>query len=206
MPHEPDAVVYIVDDDSAILKSLALLMKAEGYQALTCPSAQAFLNAYDPERPGCVLLDVRMPGVSGLELQEQLNASGTSIPVIVMTGHGDIPMAVRAMRAGARDFIEKPFSNERLLAQVRDALAASCNATEERARHAELRTRLEQLSPREREVLDLLVAGRLNKQVAADLNISVRTVEAHRARLMEKLEARSFSDLVRLALAVGDEL
>jgi len=200
---KPDAIVYVVDDDAAILKSLGLLLRSEGYTVRTCASAQEFLSAYDPEHPGCVVLDVRMPGMGGLELQSELEARGISVPVIIMTGHGDVPMAVRAMRAGARDFIEKPFTNERLLERVREALQASASRFDELSRHAQVRGRLDQLSRREQEVLDHLVSGKLNKQIAAELGISVRTVEAHRARIMDKLEVRTLSGLVRLSLAAN---
>lgn len=203
MSQKPDAIVYVVDDDAAILKSLGLLLRSEGYTVRTCASAQEFLSAYDPEHPGCVVLDVRMPGMGGLELQSELEARGISVPVIIMTGHGDVPMAVRAMRAGARDFIEKPFTNERLLERVREALQASASRFDELSRHAQVRGRLDQLSRREQEVLDHLVSGKLNKQIAAELGISVRTVEAHRARIMDKLEVRTLSGLVRLSLAAN---
>lgn len=199
---QSDAIVYIVDDDEPIRKSLSLLMKSEGYRSVPCASAQEFLERFDSQSPGCVVLDVRMPGMSGLELQQLLADRGSPVPVIIMTGHGDVAMAVRAMKAGARDFIEKPFDNQVLLDRIAEALA---DAEQQQRRDEALemaRARLELLTPRERETMDLLVAGKLNKQVAADLNISVRTVESHRAKIMDKLQVRSLSELVRLSLTV----
>jgi two-component system response regulator FixJ len=199
---QSDATVYIVDDDEPIRKSLGLLMKSAGYRAVSCASAQEFLDRFDSQSPGCVVLDVRMPGMSGLELQQLLADRGSPVPVIIMTGHGDVAMAVRAMKAGARDFIEKPFDNQALLDRIAEALA---DAEQQQLHDEELETaraRLGLLTPRERETMELLVAGKLNKQVAADLNISVRTVESHRAKIMDKLQVRSLSELVRLSLTV----
>ncbi len=195
-----EATIYIVDDDEAIRKSLALLMRSEGYLAKTCSSAQQFLKSYVPAVPACVVLDVRMPGMSGMELQDLLIKREIHVPVIIMTGHGDISMAVRAMKAGACDFIEKPFENQLLLGRIEEALHDAMDELRRDGEAAHARERLELLTPRERETLELLVVGKLNKQVASDLNISVRTVEAHRAKIMEKLEVRSLSELVRLAL------
>lgn len=190
-------VVYIVDDDDAIRKSLGFLMKAQGYQAISCGSAAEFLERYDASQRGCMVLDVRMPGMSGLELQELMRETGIRIPVIIITGHGDVPMAVRAMKAGAKDFIEKPFQNEALLRRIDSVLDGGQGA---RGAFPDAAARLARLTPRERETMELLVEGRLNKQVAATLGISVRTVESHRARIMEKLGVRSLSELVRLSL------
>lgn len=201
---KPEAVIYIVDDDEPIRKSLQLLMKSARYTSRSCASAREFLECHDPSRPGCLVLDVRMPGMSGLELQEMLRETGIGIPVIIMTGHGDIPMAVRAMKAGALDFIEKPFDNQLLLDRIEQALQEAAEEQQRQQVAAEAAELLDRLTPRERETMDLLVEGKLNKQIAADLGISVRTVEAHRARIMEKLDVRSLSDLVRLSMHVSE--
>ena len=193
--------VYIVDDDEAIRDSMQLLMKSAGLHAETYASAQAFLEAYDPARPGCLVVDVRMPGMSGLELQEHLNRRKFSLPVMVITGHGDIAMAVRAMKAGAVDFIEKPFDSTQLLERVKQYLDTHVSEREDEERRAEMVSRLDLLTPREQQVMNGLVAGKINKVIAADLGISCRTVEAHRANLMDKLGVRSLSDVIRIALA-----
>lgn len=194
-------IIHIVDDDEAIRKSLSLLMKSVGLTYDTYASAQEFLNKYDPSSgSGCLVLDIRMPGISGLELQEMLPEKRIHIPVIIMTGHGDVPMAVRALKAGAWDFIEKPFKNQVLLDRIYEALTKAEKDRKTHDKQIEAQSRLTLLTPRERETLALLVEGKLNKQVAAELSISVRTVEAHRAKIMEKLQARSLSDLVRLSL------
>lgn len=199
----PDAVIYIVDDDEAIRKSLALLMRSQGYESATYATASEFLEGYDGSRDGCLVLDVRMPGMTGLELQDVLAEREIELPVIIMTGHGDVTMAVRAMKAGARDFIEKPFQNQVLLDRIEEALAETREEQGRRQQAARIHERMELLTPREHQTLELLVAGKLNKQVAAELDISVRTVEAHRAKIMEKLDARSLSDLVRMSLLAG---
>jgi two-component system response regulator FixJ len=195
-----EPTIYIVDDDDAIRKSLGLLMKSVGLSSLACPSAHEFLEKYDRAKPGCLVLDVRMPGMTGLELQELLSSKGIRIPVIIMTGHGDIAMAVRAMKAGARDFIEKPFRNQVLLDRIQEAIEEAAQNQRKQIEEAKVAERLGLLTPRERETMELLVEGKLNKQVAAELNISVRTVEAHRAKIMQKLGAKSLSELVRLAM------
>jgi two-component system, LuxR family, response regulator FixJ len=202
MAHEPK--IFIVDDDEAILDSLQLLLQSAGFgQIFLYRSADAFLKRASPQRGDCLLLDVRMSGMDGLELQAELNRRGVRIAVIIMTGHGDVPIAVRAMKAGAVDFIEKPFSDELLLESLRHALAAAALAGREGAESAETLRRLEALTGREREVLEGMVAGRPNKLIAYDLGISPRTVEIHRARVMEKMQARSLSALVRMALVAG---
>jgi two-component system response regulator FixJ len=193
--------VFIVDDDDAVRDSLQTLLEVEGYRTEAFSSALAFLEAYDVRRRGCLLADVRMPDMSGLELQEILNQRRSPLPVIIITGHGDVPMAVRAMKAGAVDFIEKPFSDTTLLDGVRRALAAADRASADRELGADAEARLQSLTPREREVLKLLILGRPNKVIAFELSISPRTVEIHRARVMEKMQADSLSHLVRLALA-----
>jgi FixJ family two-component response regulator len=197
---QSDTVIYVVDDDEAIRKALSFLLRSVGYTVKTCASAKEFLETCDRTALGCVVLDVRMPGMSGMELQETMNETGIRLPVIIITGHGDVSMAVRAMKAGAVDFIEKPFENQTLLDRIADALHRCSSNWEEQAAMAEAQERLQLLTPREQETMRLLVQGKLNKQVAAELNISVRTVEAHRAKIMEKLRARSLSDLVRISL------
>lgn len=195
--------IYLVDDDAAVRGSLTLLLKAAGRRPVAYDSAAAFLEAYVPGAPGALVVDVRMPGMSGLELQRLLARGGMTIPVIVMTGHGDIAMAVQAIKAGAADFIEKPFSDEVLLGCIERALAMDHGRRREEHRRGAVAARLAALTAREREVMALLVRGKLNKVVAAELGVSTRTVETHRARIMEKLGARSLSDLVRMAMAEG---
>ena len=190
--------VYIVDDDAAILDSLKILVESEGYRAVAFASALEFLASDAPAAlDGCLIADVRMPGMSGLELQEELNARGAKLPVIIMTGHGDVPLAVSAMKAGAVDFLEKPFDEEALLDSIRRAIEKP--AVDESVRQT--LERMAALTPRENEVLDLLVLGRANKVIAYELSISPRTVEIHRARVMDKMGARSLAELVRMVLS-----
>ncbi len=196
----PESTVHIVDDDQAVRSSLLLLMRSAGHKAAAFESAQAFLESGAAYDPGCLILDVRMPGMSGLELQEYLMARGLCIPVIILTGHGDVPMAVRALKAGAVDFIEKPFKNQALLERVEHGLRLDRQRRREERRSIEISRRLARLTPREKEVMQGLVDGKTNKAIAAELGISTRTVEAHRARTMEKLQVRSLSEIVRLAL------
>ncbi len=194
--------VFIVDDDEAVRSALRLLMKSAGFTAVSFESAQEFLARYSAQQPGCLVLDVRMPGMSGMELQQQLNQRGAIIPVIFISGHGDIPLAVDAMQAGAFDFLQKPFKDQDLLDRGGKALAADTTA---RAQHLEVehvRALLGTLTPREREVLGMVVSGKPNKIMAADLNLSQRTVEVHRARVMEKMHARSLAQLVRMMMTV----
>jgi two-component system response regulator FixJ len=194
--------IFIVDDDPGVRRSLRALLESANFQVHDFPSAKAFL-AGDIKSGGCLIADIRMPEMSGLELQEDLIRRGIEMPVIIITGHGDVPLAVRAMRAGAIDFIEKPFDDELLLASLRKALDVG---RRQRDRTAEAQQALElisQLTPRERQVLEQLVAGRSNKLAAYELSISPRTIEIHRARIMDKLNARSLSDLVRTALAAA---
>lgn len=202
---EKPATVFVVDDDEAVRTSLRLLLKSVGLPVETCASAQEFLDRFDADRPGCLVLDIRMPGMSGLELQERLNAMHAMIPVVFITGHGDVPMAVEAMQHGAVDFIQKPFRDQDLLDRINQALEKD---RENRAGlHARdtIRARIAELTPREREVLDLVTAGKANKVIAGDLNVSQRTVEIHRARVMEKMEASSLAHLVRMVIAAGDD-
>lgn len=200
MSAEEPATVFIVDDDTAIRDSLQLLLKSAGLNVVCYDSAERFLDAYNAELNGCLLLDVRMPGMSGLELQRELNRRNSLLPVIIMTGHGDVPMAVEAMKAGATDFIEKPFGDDDLLSRIRNSVERQQRELAEHADDLEILQRLSLLTPREREVMELLAKGKLNKVVAAELDISPRTVEVHRARIMEKLQVKSLADIVRLSL------
>ncbi len=195
--------VFIVDDDSGVRSSLRVLMKSIGLPAAPFPSAQEFLHNYDPNQPGCLILDIRMPGMSGLELQTELNNRGAVIPVIFITGHGDVPMAVEAMRHGAFDFVQKPFRDQELIDRVQQALGRDAEIRRDLQGHAQIKTHLESLTPRERQVLDLMVAGHANKVMAQELGLSQRTVEIHRAHVMEKMNARSLAQLVRMAVDLG---
>jgi two-component system response regulator FixJ len=196
----PSSLVLVVDDDEAVRGSLKLLLKSAGLTARAYPSAAEFLAAHDDGQPGCLLLDVRMPGMSGLELQDELNRRGAIIPVIFITGHGDVPMAVEAMRRGAMDFLQKPFRDEDLIDRVNRALARDRdNRAQLEARDA-IRGRMARLTPRESQVLRLLATGKSNKQMAGNLGVSQRTVEIHRAHLMHKTEATSVAQLVRMLL------
>ncbi len=201
MKTEP--VVFVVDDDQAMRSSLEWLIESVGMKVETYASADEFLDSYYPGRAGCLLLDVRMPGMSGLELQAYLAKEQIKIPVIIITGHGDVGMAVRAMKAGAVDFIEKPFHDEDLLASIRVALDFDQEQRRLQAQRAELAARLAQLTPREHEVMELVTEGRSNRDIAAALGVSAKTVEAHRARVMEKMRASSLAELVRMALVAG---
>lgn len=200
-----DAAVHVIDDDEAVRHSLAFLFESAGLPVRVYDSAAAFLAVAGSLRVGCILTDVRMPDIDGLALQRKLIEMGVRLPIIVMTGHGDVPIAVQALKAGAADFIEKPFDDEALLAAVRSALEASQRMREREAEVEDIASRLASLTPRERQVLDRLVAGQPNKTIAYDLGTSPRTVEVHRARVMEKMGARSLSELVRMALSVGAE-
>jgi two-component system, LuxR family, response regulator FixJ len=196
----PDKAVFIVDDDAAVRKGLAFSLRAAGYAVEAFPSALAFLEGYDPGRGGCLLLDVQMPGMTGVELQEQLNVRGWRIPVIFITGHGTVALAVAAIKAGAFDFIEKPLREETLLESIERALNWNDTAHAERLARAQLQAHAALLTEREQEVLDLVAAGEPNKIIARHLGISFRTVELHRAHILEKLQARSSSDLIRMAI------
>jgi FixJ family two-component response regulator len=197
-------IVFIVDDDDAVRNSLRLLLKSVGLAATALPTAQEFLSKYDPQQPGCLILDVRMPGMSGMELQQQLNVRGAIIPVIFITGHGDIPMAVEAMQQGAFDFLQKPFRDQDLIERIQRALAKDKTTRAELNERSRLRERLESLTPREREVLALVTSGKPNKIMAADLGVSQRTVEIHRARVMEKMHAGSLAQLVRMVMDLNE--
>ena len=197
------AVVHVIDDDEAMRQSLAFLLGAVGMEVQTYESAVAFLEVAPTVKAGCVITDVRMPGLSGVELLRQLRERKLGIPVIVITGHGDVPLAVEAMKIGAMDFLEKPFDDEALLASVRSALNQLDRDRKREAERGDIEGRLATLSNRERDVLQGLVAGHANKQIAYDLGISPRTIEIYRANLMTKMQAASLSDLVRMALVAG---
>ncbi len=194
--------IYVVDDDEAMRDSMSWLLEGEGYQVACFDSAESFLAARSDDLRGCLVLDVRMPEMSGLELHEQLDALGSTLPIIFVTGHGDVPMAVAAIQRGASDFIEKPFRNEDLLSRIRRALELDQQRSASRERTDAVAHRLEQLTQREREVLDLVVAGKLNKQIADTLDISMKTVEAHRARVMEKMGARTLAELIKAVISL----
>jgi two-component system response regulator FixJ len=195
-----DPTVFIVDDDQAVRDSLQWLIQSVGLHVVTFPDALSFLDQIDEHQAGCVVLDVRLPGISGLELQQKLLARDIRLPVIIVTGHGDVPMAVRAMKAGALDFIEKPFSDQLLLDQVQRAIDLDARWRTEREKSDVILERLHSLSPREREVLERVVVGKVTREIAAELSLADKTVEAHRARVMEKMKAGSIAELVRFAL------
>jgi two-component system response regulator FixJ len=197
---EKPATVFVVDDDSGVRSSIRLLLKSVGIAATPIGSAQEFLAAFDPAQPGCLVLDIRMPGMSGLELQQELNRRGAIIPVLFMTGHGDVPMAVEAMQQGAFDFLQKPFRDQDLIDRIQKALARDQQNRVALQQHGQIKKSLEALTPREKQVLDLLTQGMQNKVMAAELGISQRTIEIHRAHVMEKMGANSVAQLVRMAL------
>ncbi len=197
----PEPTVFIVDDDDAVRRFLRGLIESVELRVETFASARDFHDAYEPGRPGCLVLDVRMPGMSGLELQRELVDQAIDLPVIILTGHGNVQLAVHAMQAGAIDFVEKPFDNELLLDRIQKAVAESLRAGGARIKRIEIAERMQLLTPREREVLDLVVAGQTNKGVARQLDISERTVEIHRANVMRKMQAKSLADLVKMATA-----
>lgn len=199
---EGSAVVFVVDDDEAVRRALCTILEGAGLITVPYASAHAFLAAYPPRHPGCVLLDVRMPGMNGLELQLELNRRGAIIPVIFMSGHADVPIAVEAMQQGAFDFVQKPFRNDRLVERVTRALAKDAE-TREALRHTDaIRARVASLTSREREILLFLMQGKSNKVMALDLGLSQRTVEIHRARVMDKMRARSLAELVRMGIEI----
>lgn len=198
-----EQTVFVVDDDAAVRDALSWLIKSVGLKVETFGSAQEFLEKLNPKRGGCVVLDVRMPGMSGLELQEKLTADQVTLPVIIVTGHGDVPMAVRAVKAGAFDFIEKPFNDQVLLDRIQQALKRQVETRKVEEQRGEVAVRLNTLTPREKEVLHMVVSGNPNKVIAAQLGISCRTVEIHRGRVMEKMKADSLSELVRMGLTSG---
>lgn len=199
-----DQTIFIVDDDDAIRDSVAILLQATGHQNIEAyGSARDFLDRAKPQARDCLLLDIRMPDMDGLELQAEINRRGHHFPIVMMTAHGDVPIAVRAMKAGAFEFIEKPFAEEALLSCIDRALASAAHASFKEMEIQETLRCVETLTPREREVLEGMISGRPNKVIAYDLNISPRTIEIHRARVMEKMQARSLSALVRMAVTAG---
>jgi len=199
----PDNTVFVIDDDAAVRDALKFLLSAAGYAAHVFPSAQSFLDAYDLESGGCLLVDVQMPSMSGLDLQREINLRGWRVPVILITGHGTIPMAVTATKAGAFDLLEKPLREEVLLDCLRRALDETEAARADRLLRAQLEARAAYLSPREREVLRLVAMGEPSKVIARQLGISFRTVEAHRAHIIRKLDVRGPSDLIRCASLIN---
>lgn len=201
-----EGTVYVVDDSAEVRASLTVLLRSKGLHSRCFPNAWAFLNACPPSASGCLIVDVRMPGLSGLDLQYRLREEGYTLPVIVITGHGDVPMATRALKAGALDFIEKPFAPSVLIPLINEALTIDARLRQQRCEEALLRARWALLTAREREILQQVVGGHFNKVIAADLGVSVSTVETHRKKIMEKLHARSLYDLVHIAeLFLGSE-
>ncbi len=196
------ATIFIVDDDASVRTALKRLIESIGYEVKTFDSARAFLEHGPQDGPACLVLDVRMPAMSGIELQEQLVKAGLGMPIIFITGHGSIPMSVKAMKAGAVDFIEKPFDDQKLIDAVNIAIKENEKFRKEQAQIKDIRCRIDSLTPREHEVFSLVVSGLLNKQIAFDLGMSEKTVKVHRARVMEKMKAKSLAALVRMAETV----
>ena len=199
------ATVFVVDDDQAMRNSLKWLIESVGVQVESFASADEFLRQYQAGRSGCLVADVRMPGMSGLDLQDYLVEHRIRIPVVIITGHGDVPMAVRAMKSGAVDFIEKPFNDEVLLDAIRRAIAFEEQQRSHESEHHQIEQRLASLTPREHEVMDMVTEGKSNKEIANTLGVSAKTIEAHRARVMEKMQAGSLAELVRMALSVSND-
>ncbi len=195
---------YVVDDIELNREMLVGLLASAGIEAISFASAKQFLGGFDADRPGCILLDIRMPGMSGLELQAELNQRGVVVPVVMITAHADVPIAIQAMREGAYEFIEKPVDNAHLLDVVRRAFETSVDRLRDQAERSSVQSRYDTLSARELQVLEAMVDGRLNKQIAYDLGISQRTVEVHRANVMEKMQARSLAELVRMIIRRGE--
>ncbi len=198
-----EPAVYLVDDDAGVRDAVTFLLEAEGIRVVSAASPDELLGKVTPENRGCLLLDVRLPGMNGLELQQVLRERRVRMPVIFISGHGDIPMAVRAVNEGALDFLEKPFKDAQLLEKIRNAMTLDAVEQEEIARRGEVEERLQTLTPREREVLEGILEGKLSKVIAWEMEVSVRTVEVHRAHVIEKLGARNTSELVRLVLSTS---
>jgi len=196
-----EVIVYIVDDDEAIRHSLELLLQSVGQKAKSYASAREFLDSFDPSIPGCLVLDVRMPEMSGMELQQILTEKDIKIPIIIITGHADVPMAVRAIKRGAMDFIEKPFHDQYLLDSIAKALAKSVEILQQQQQQSTFLERASRLSPRERQVMDILITGKNGKAIASELCISPKTVDVHRGHIMEKMQVRSVVELVHLSMS-----
>jgi FixJ family two-component response regulator len=211
MPNPPSPArgvqtVYVVDDDESVRGSLRWLLESIRLRVETFDSAESFLKAFNPANAGCLVLDVRMPGMSGPELMDRLNKAGATIPIIFLSAHGDVPLAVRAMKGGAIDFLQKPYNNQQFLERVHQALDHDAKLRAERSRVGDYATRVSALTPRERQILDKVVAGLSNKLIARELNISYKTVEAHRGRLMRKMGVGSFAELLQVVLKQGEPL
>jgi len=197
------ATIFVVDDDQGMRKGVRFLLRAAGYDVACFESAKAFLRDYQPVERGCALLDIRMPGMSGLELQEELRSRNINVPVVIITAYGSVPMAVRAMRSGAFDIIEKPFKGEELIDRLERAMDEAADTQMAEQSLADIEQRVNTLTRRERQIMNLVVSGMLSKQIAAELNIAPKTVDNHRANLMEKMQADTVADLVRMAMQVG---
>ena len=205
MTRATDARVFVVDDDAGVLNSVAFLLKTVGIHAETYTSAQEFLDRCDIRAPGCLVLDVRMPVMSGLELQEKLHAMGSSLPIIFLTAHGDVPMAVQAVKSGAVDFLQKPFRDQELVDKIHRAMEENARIRDAAAARDDIVARIDSLTPRERQVMEAVVAGKANKVIAAELGVSQRTVEIHRAHAMQKMRADSLAQLVHMAMRARSE-
>jgi RNA polymerase sigma factor (sigma-70 family) len=200
---DPEAIVFVVDDDPSVRRSLKRLIRSAGFTVESFASAQGFLGRPRPDIPGCLVLDIHMPGVSGLDLQDELAAAEVNLPVIFLTGYGTVPASVRAMKAGAVDFLEKPVDDRALVEAIHQAVERDRRARLEQAEIREIQGRIDSLSPRQREVLSLLLTGMLNKQIASELGTTEKTIKVHRGRVMEKMQVGSMAELVRLAGKLG---
>ena len=199
-----EATVYLVEDDDAVRDSLQMVLESVGYHVAAYSRADAFLEDFTTDMAGCMVLDIRMPGMNGMELQRQLNMRNSILPIIFVTGHGDVPMAVEAMQRGAVDFVQKPYREEELLGKIQQAIAADAENRADLEEKHKIIERLAELTPREKQVMELMIEGKANKVIAYDLDISQRTVEIHRARVMEKMGVRSLAHLVRMVMAAED--
>lgn len=199
-----EATVYLVEDDDAVRDSLQMVLESVGHKVASYSRADTFLEDFSTDMAGCMVLDIRMPGMNGMELQRQLNSRNSILPIIFVTGHGDVPMAVEAMQRGAVDFVQKPYREEELLSKIQQAITADAENRADLEEKHKITERLADLTPREKQVMDLMIEGKANKVIAYDLDISQRTVEIHRARVMEKMGVRSLAHLVRMVMAVND--